>query len=148
MDDTEKSIREKALLRLSGIFGIPVADLHPGRRFGGDDLKVSFVSDFRRRAKSSPFFSRAIGSRSGREVSPCLPRKPVSREQDRRSRLVQSRNVCSAHRMRPVLTVLTSIGLACRLSQDGNEEPCNSAQEAESCDPRGGMTVRAFLDSI
>jgi hypothetical protein len=48
MDDTEKLIREKALLRLSGIFGIPVAELSPGRRFGGDDLKVSFVSDFRR----------------------------------------------------------------------------------------------------
>jgi hypothetical protein len=48
MDDTEKLIREKALLRLSGIFAMPVADLHPGRRFGGDDLKVSFVSDFRR----------------------------------------------------------------------------------------------------
>lgn len=48
MDDTEKLIREKALLRLSGIFGVPVADLNPGRRFGGDDLRVSFVSDFRR----------------------------------------------------------------------------------------------------
>jgi hypothetical protein len=48
MDDTEKLIREKALLRLSGIFGIPVADLNPDRRFGGDDLRVSFVSDFRR----------------------------------------------------------------------------------------------------
>ncbi len=47
MDDTEKLIREKALLRLSGIFGIPVADLDPDRRFG-DDLKASFVSDFRR----------------------------------------------------------------------------------------------------
>ena len=47
MDSTEKLIREKALLRLSGIFGIPVADLKPGRRFG-DDLKASFVSDFRR----------------------------------------------------------------------------------------------------
>jgi len=48
VDDTEKLIREKALLRLSGIFGIPVAELNPGRRFGGDDLSVSFVSDFRR----------------------------------------------------------------------------------------------------
>ena len=48
MDDTEKLIRERALLRLSGIFGIPVSDLHPSRRFGGEDLKVSFVSDFRR----------------------------------------------------------------------------------------------------
>lgn len=48
MDDTEKLIREKALLRLSGIFGVPVADLNSGRRFGGDDLRVSFVSDFRR----------------------------------------------------------------------------------------------------
>lgn len=47
MDDTEKLIREKALLRLSGIFGIPVTDLSPDRRFG-DDLKASFVSDFRR----------------------------------------------------------------------------------------------------
>jgi hypothetical protein len=48
MDDTEKLIREKSLLRLSEIFGVPVADLNPGRRFGGDDLRVGFVSDFRR----------------------------------------------------------------------------------------------------
>lgn len=48
VDEAEKLIREKALLRLSGIFGVPVADLNPARRFGGDDLKVSFVSDFRR----------------------------------------------------------------------------------------------------
>ena len=48
MNDIEKLIRGKALLRLSGIFGIPVADLNLERRFGGDDLRVSFVSDFRR----------------------------------------------------------------------------------------------------
>jgi hypothetical protein len=47
VDDTEKLIREKALLRLSEIFGIPVAKLSLDRRFG-DDLKASFVSDFRR----------------------------------------------------------------------------------------------------
>ena len=47
MDDAEKLIREKALLRLSGIFGIPVAELSLDRRFG-DDFIASFVSDFRR----------------------------------------------------------------------------------------------------
>ncbi|MDA8390970.1 MAG: hypothetical protein M0Z76_09630 [Gammaproteobacteria bacterium] len=47
MEEFEKSIREKALLRLAGIFKVPVAALTPERRFG-DDLKASFVSDFRR----------------------------------------------------------------------------------------------------
>jgi hypothetical protein len=40
VDDTEKLIREKALLRLSEIFGIPVAKLSLDRRFG-DDHKVN-----------------------------------------------------------------------------------------------------------
>ena len=47
MEEFEKLIREKALLRLAGIFKVPVAALTPERRFG-DDLKASFVSDFRR----------------------------------------------------------------------------------------------------
>ncbi len=47
MDETEEMIRGKALLRPSGIFGVPAAELNPERRFG-DDLKATFVSDFRR----------------------------------------------------------------------------------------------------
>lgn len=47
MEEFEKLIREKALLRLAGIFKVPVAALTPERRFG-DDLKASSVSDFRR----------------------------------------------------------------------------------------------------
>lgn len=35
------------MLRLSQIFRLPVVDIAPGMRFG-DDLKASFVSDFRR----------------------------------------------------------------------------------------------------
>jgi len=46
MDEIEEKIRAKALLRLAGIFHVPVAALSPERRF--DDLKASFVSDFRR----------------------------------------------------------------------------------------------------
>jgi GMP synthase PP-ATPase subunit len=47
MDEIEEKIREKALLRLSGIFHVSVAALSPERRFG-EGLKASFVSDFRR----------------------------------------------------------------------------------------------------
>ena len=43
----EEVIRHKALARLSGIFRVPVTELSPGCRFG-EDLKASFVSDFRR----------------------------------------------------------------------------------------------------
>ena len=47
MEEIERVIREKAILRLSGIFKVPISVLTPGCRFG-DDLKASFVSDFRR----------------------------------------------------------------------------------------------------
>ena len=47
MVEMEEMIREKALLRLSEVLHIPVATLSPERRFG-DDLKASFVTDFRR----------------------------------------------------------------------------------------------------
>ena len=47
MEEIEQLIRAKALVRLSGIFKVPVAALTPECRFG-DDLKASFISDFRR----------------------------------------------------------------------------------------------------
>lgn len=47
MNESEKAIRDSALLRLGGIFHLPVAALNPEYRFGVD-LKSSFVSDFRR----------------------------------------------------------------------------------------------------
>ena len=40
------TIRQNALLRLSQIFNVPVEALRPEYRFG-EDLKPSFVSDFR-----------------------------------------------------------------------------------------------------
>ncbi|MFZ5844763.1 MAG: hypothetical protein ACOY3E_17905 [Pseudomonadota bacterium] len=47
MDEPETEIRDRALLRLAGIFRVPVSALKPELRFG-IDLKASFVSDFRR----------------------------------------------------------------------------------------------------
>ena len=41
------AIRERALLRVAGVFRIPVETLRPEHVFGVD-LKPSFVSDFRR----------------------------------------------------------------------------------------------------
>jgi len=47
MSEIEEKIRDKAMLRLSRIFGVPLEAIAPERRFG-EDLKASFVSDFRR----------------------------------------------------------------------------------------------------
>jgi len=42
----EQIIRERALLRISEIFNIPIQDVRLDSKFG-EDLKASFVSDFR-----------------------------------------------------------------------------------------------------
>jgi hypothetical protein len=47
VDQSDNQIREKAKLRLSQIFRLPLANFSSEVRFG-DDLKASFVSDFRR----------------------------------------------------------------------------------------------------
>lgn len=47
MNDSENDVRHRALLRLAGIFRIPVSALSLDLRFG-TELKASFVSDFRR----------------------------------------------------------------------------------------------------
>lgn len=47
MSEIEQLIRERALLRLADIFKVPVETLTPEYRFG-DDLKATFISDFRR----------------------------------------------------------------------------------------------------
>lgn len=46
MKATEQVIREHALARIAEIFGIPVTQLRQDTKFG-EDLKASFVSDFR-----------------------------------------------------------------------------------------------------
>lgn len=47
MREIDEHIRDKAMRRLSRIFGVPLETLAPEQIFG-EDLKASFVSDFRR----------------------------------------------------------------------------------------------------
>jgi hypothetical protein len=47
MSEIDEQIRGKAMLRLCRIFGLPLEALARERRFG-EDLRASFVSDFRR----------------------------------------------------------------------------------------------------
>jgi hypothetical protein len=47
MENSQAPIRAKALMRLSRIFHVPVSEAEMGLRFG-EDLKATFVSDFRR----------------------------------------------------------------------------------------------------
>ena len=47
MSEIDERIRGKAMARLARIFGVSLETLSPERRFG-EDLKASFVSDFRR----------------------------------------------------------------------------------------------------
>lgn len=47
MDESDKDIRDRAILRLAEIFHMPTSDMQSELRFG-IDLRASFVSDFRR----------------------------------------------------------------------------------------------------
>ncbi|MFA6173060.1 MAG: hypothetical protein WC334_03500 [Kiritimatiellales bacterium] len=71
MKVSEQVIREHALARIAEIFDIPVTQLRQDTKFG-EDLKASFVSDFRFNELDKVYFD--IGDVADRQITKELKR--------------------------------------------------------------------------